>query len=387
MESSESEKWLFVLLRASLWGGEPGELPPAGGAAATWEALCGLAARQGVLGLVWESLERLPADRQPPKPLRLRWAFETGRIERRWYRQRRVVARLAEFYARHAIPMMLLKGYALSLCYPVPEHRPCGDVDIWLFGSQPEADARLEREWGVAVDTEQEHHTTFRLDDIPVENHCEFLDTRSHVSDARFELLLRSLAAAPEAWTEVEGARVYLPSPTFQALFLLRHAAVHFAGRGIALRHFADWTLFVAAHRDRIDWPLVEEAVRESGMHAFADAFRAICIDCLGLDAAMLPPVRRNPLFERRMLQTVLHPRLSGRIPEGRLPGIWFRLRCWWARRKMYRMVYNESQLKRFPQMVWRHLRRHLPFSRTRKAAGRTRRAAQPSEWPGCSRC
>lgn len=377
MESSESEKWLFALLRASLRGSGSGELPPVGGSAATWEEVCGLAARQGVLGVVWEELERLPVCRRPPTPLWLRWAFETGRIEQRWRRQRRAVARLAAFYSRHGIPMMLLKGYALSLCYPVPEHRPCGDVDIWLFGSQPVADAVLTRELGIEIDTGREHHTVFRLDDIPVENHRELLDTRSHASNARFELLLRSLAAAPEAWTEVEDVRVYLPSPTFQALFLLRHAAVHFAGCGIRLRHFVDWTLFVASCHDRVDWPLVEEAVRESGMGPFADAFRAICIDRLGLNPAWIPPVRRNPLLERRMLEAVLHPPLPGEVPRARLAGIWFRLRRWWARREMYRMVYDESLLKSFPHMVWRHLRHHLPFFREREADARIRGAVQ----------
>lgn len=36
--------------------------------------------------------------------------------------------------------MMVLKGYGLSLNYLKPSHRPCGDIDIWLFGKQKEAD-------------------------------------------------------------------------------------------------------------------------------------------------------------------------------------------------------------------------------------------------------
>lgn len=44
------------------------------------------------------------------------------------------VASLAGFYNAHGYKMMVLKGYACSLNWPRPEHRPCGDIDIWLFG-------------------------------------------------------------------------------------------------------------------------------------------------------------------------------------------------------------------------------------------------------------
>ena len=363
MENSESEKGLFILLRKALWGG------PVGGEtldrldAAAWEALYRLAAEQGVLRLLWEAVERLPAPQQPPRPLRLRWAFETRRIERRWHRQLRAVERLAAFYARRGIPMMLLKGYGLSRYYPVPEHRPCGDVDIWLFGRRAEGDAALARELGIEVDMRPEHHTTFRLDDIPVENHYDFLNTRSCAANARYERILKRYAADPGEAIRVGETRVYLPPASFGALFLLRHAAVHFAGAGIGLRHFVDWALFVAHNYRCIDWPVVVGAVRESGMAPFVEGFCSLCIDRLGLDAVCLPPLRRNPAVEARMLAAVLHPALPGEVPAARIPGIWFRLRRWWAGRWQRSLVYDEPLLRSFLRMVRNHVVRHWPFA------------------------
>ena len=46
------------------------------------------------------------------------------------------IADLANFYNSQNIKMMVLKGYACSLDWPKPEHRPCGDIDIWQFGQQ-----------------------------------------------------------------------------------------------------------------------------------------------------------------------------------------------------------------------------------------------------------
>lgn len=377
MERPDPEILLLELLRGALWGSVVDSRRLAACDASTWETLYGLASQQGVSALLWEEVGRQPAEAQPPKALRLRWAFETARVEGRWKRQRRAVARLAAFYARHGMPMLLLKGYGLSLCYPVPEHRPCGDVDIWLFGHCAGGDAAITRELGVEVDTEKEHHTAFWFDGIPVENHYDFLNIRFYTSNRRLEWLLKCLAAAPEESVEVGNTRVFLPSATFNALFLLRHAAGHFAGCGIGLRHFVDWMLFVAANRTRIDWSIVLPAVRESGMQPFVDCFLRVCIDFLGLDAVCVPPVHRNPTLEHRMLEAVLHPPFSGRIPERRLPGIWFRLRRWWACRWMRRMVYDEPLTRSFLRMSWIHVKRHLPYFQAREAADRARRAAQ----------
>lgn len=82
-------------------------------------------------------------------------------IEKRNFRQKRVLADLAGFYAAHGIDLMLLKGYGMSLNYPIPNHRPCGDLDIWLYGRQKEADALLHKERDIAIDKDKHHHTVF----------------------------------------------------------------------------------------------------------------------------------------------------------------------------------------------------------------------------------
>lgn len=73
--------------------------------------------------------------------------------------------------------MMILKGYACSLDWPKPEHRPCGNIDIWLFGKQKEADALLANKKGLEIDSSHHHHhTIFYWRDFMVENHYDFFD-------------------------------------------------------------------------------------------------------------------------------------------------------------------------------------------------------------------
>lgn len=43
---------------------------------------------------------------------------------------------LSMLIREYGIRMMVLKGYGLALNYPLPEHRPSGDLDIWCYGKE-----------------------------------------------------------------------------------------------------------------------------------------------------------------------------------------------------------------------------------------------------------
>ncbi len=362
-ENSAVREALFLLLRRALGRLRPADEAFAGLPAAAWQALYRLAAAQGVLGIAWDGLRLLeeagglPADGAPPRELRIGWSFNTAQDERRYARQRRTIGRLAAFYAQHGIRTMLLKGYGLSLCYPVPEHRPCGDIDIWLYGRQQEADALLRREKGIAIDEEKHLHTVFRIDGVMVENHYDFLNVHAHPSNRQLERMLRTYAAQPGEEIDVEGATVVLPSADFNALFLLRHAAAHFAAAEIGVRHLLDWMLFAERYSDRTDWEQLERTAREMNMHRFLHCMNALATDLLGMEAACVPPVPRDPALERRVLDDILAPRF-GEIPPkiGLLRGLIFRTRRWWANRWKHRIVYREGLLRTFFVQLRSHL-------------------------------
>ncbi len=353
----------FVLLRAGLYPGRPIEEPSTGVSEAVWREIYALCVRQGVVAIVYDGMMRLldegvlKSEAAPSRALRLQWALNVERIEQRCAVQRGVIARLAAFYGSRGMRMLLLKGYGLSLLYPRPEHRPCGDIDIWLYGRQAEADELMRREWGTEIDEDVHHHTTFVLDGVMVENHYDFINIHSHLSNRPIERRLQELARQSGECVDVEGRPVELPSADFNALFLLRHAAMHFAAQEIGMRHVIDWTLFVAREHAAIDWEALYDMARRMNMHRFFDSLNALAIDCLGLDAACLPAFERNPELERRVLGDILHPEFSEKAPQGNvLRTIVFRMRRWWANRWKHRMVYNEGLLFTFLVQVRSHL-------------------------------
>ena len=154
---THNEQALLRLVRLSLAANAVSEdaLLPTG---IDWPALLAMAWRQGVSALVLDGLERLAENQRPPKPLLLQWIGRVAMMEQLYAKHEQCIASLADFYACHGIRMLLLKGVGCSWCWPRPQHRPVGDVDVYLFGQKEEADQLVEQELGIAV--HREYHIT-----------------------------------------------------------------------------------------------------------------------------------------------------------------------------------------------------------------------------------
>lgn len=342
-----------------------------------WSSLYSLSATQNVAAIVWDYIQqaigdgKLSAKNQPAKALRLQWALSTEQIEKKYALQRSVIAKLAQLFAPHNIKMMILKGYGLSLNYPVPNHRPCSDIDIWLFeeretpnghtsrvGVQQKADCLLREHFGVDIDEDKHHHTVFYVDGVMVENHYDFLNIHAHLSNRKIEQRLQQLLNQPLDKIEIDGQTVYLPSPDFNALFLLRHSASHFAAERIVIRHLLDWRYFVEKFAQQIDWHSIRQIAEQTNMHKFLNCINSICIDRLNLPSSCVPPYERDKQLEERVWNEILQPAFSEPKPKnaGYLKSWCYMYRRWWANRWKHRIVYNESLVKTFLVQAWSHL-------------------------------
>lgn len=327
-----------------------------------WTDIYRLAARQGVVAIAWDGVQRLindgviTAEKAPEKGVKLQWALSVERTEGQYRRQRKVIEQLAEIYGEAGINMMILKGYGLSLYYPVPEHRSCCDIDIWLFGEQQRADDILRAKLGITIDEDKHHHTVFHIGGVMVENHYDFLNIHAHISNRDIERRLRAEAERPET-IEVGSRTIYRPNANCHALFLLRHAAAHFAAVEIVLRHIIDWGLFVKHNHQSIDWPWLREVAHKHNMERFLDAMNALAADICGLDISLMPGTIRRPELERRILNDILTPEFSEERPErGILRIVWYKYRRWWANRWKHRLVYREGLTSTFLMQVRSHL-------------------------------
>lgn len=353
-----SELVLLCLLAAGLNPAESIVCPELEHAdAAKWKTIFRTASKQGVLAIVYDAVVRLPHEQQPPKEVLLPWAVNTDKIEHAFAHRLDALEGLTAFYTKHSIRVLLLKGAGLASYYPTPSHRPCGDIDIYLYGRQREADTLMRTELNTAISNDTHHHTVFFFRGVMVENHYDFLNLTSQRSNRRIEADLLQLAGESGTTFTVGQQQVTLPSPNFNALYLMRHMASHFAAVEIGLRHIADWAAFLQAEGKRVDWPRIRAIYRRERMERFADAVTGICVERLGVPRQQAYDYVRNDVLQETLLRETFRPAFSEVHPHaGLVVAGWFKLRRWWANRWKHRLVYRDSLLGSFLWLCWSHL-------------------------------
>lgn len=347
-----------------------------------WIAIEALAEEQGLSAIVIDGLEKAPGGIRPPKEVLLQWIGTViHAYEQRYELYRRAIAEMAGFYHAHGVKMMVLKGFACGLDWPRPEHRPCGDIDIWQFGCYREADALLASEKGISVDTSHHHHTVFHWRGFMVENHYDFINVHHHKSHREMECIFKELGQDDSYSVAVNSEPVYLPSPNLHALFLLKHLMMHFASGKISMRQLLDWAFFAEKHGADVDWSMVLPVLDRFGMKDLFDIFNAICIEDLGFDFSALelqcqPSENMNPdrvadagpnsvssgvarvdaALKERVLNEILSPEFSGETPSSLLPRLAFKYRRWRSNEWKHRLCYRESMWSAFWSGIWNHL-------------------------------
>ena len=338
-----------------------------------WVALKALADAQGLTAIVLDGLDKLKFKVDslefkdssevdslslfPPQVLRLEWIGEVlQNYEQRYKQYEKAISSLAGFYNQHGFKMMVLKGYACSLDWPRPEHRPCGDIDIWQFGQWLEADKAIAKEKGIKIDTSHHHHTVFEWQGFSVENHYDFVNVHRSKSNVEIEKVFKELGADDSHFVEVNGERVYLPSTNLHSLFLLRHAMIEFAASDINLRQLLDWAFFVEKHTKEVDWEWLEGELEHYGMKKLYDVFNAICVGDLGFDVNIFPKVQFDPNIKDRVLNEILCPATPNEKPARLLKRMIWKWHRWKANEWKHNLVYKESMWSAFWSGVWGHL-------------------------------
>lgn len=331
-----------------------------------WQEVKALAEAQGLSAVVLDGLEGLRTHYNlhanlsvdfPDKRFMTQWIGEVLQgFEHRYKLYMRAIAEMAGFYNSNGFKMMVLKGYTCSLDWPKPEHRPTGDIDIWLFNKWKEANSVLAREKGIQVDNRHEHHTVFYWKEFMVENHYDFIDVHHRKTSPQLEAVFKELGKDDSYSTELYGEKVYLPSPNLHALFLLRHSMEHFASTKMTLRQLLDWAFFVEKHGKDVDWTWLLKVLDEFGMTPAFNIFNAICVEDLGFDSILFPTIHYSPVLKDRVLNDILSPEFVSEVPRCLIPRVLFKYRRWRSNGWKNKLCFKDSMWSAFWSGVWGHL-------------------------------
>lgn len=331
-----------------------------------WQEIQTVAEKQGLYAVVLDGIEKLPESSRPPQVVLLEWIGEVlQRYEYRYEQYSKAISELANFYNCHGLKMMVLKGYACSLNWPKPEHRPCGDIDIWQFGRQKEADAALTA-WfkssndskvkGFKIDNSHHHHSVFYWRNFMVENHYDFVNVHVRKSSKELEDMFKELGKDDSHFVELYGEKVYIPSPNLHALFLIRHMVSHFVGANISMRQVLDWAFFVEKHTKEVDWNWLLSILDRYHMRGFFNCINAISVEDLGFDVSIFPSVQFEPCMKERVQNDILDPAFATEEPRGLIKRMLYKYHRWQGNAWKQEMCYCESRWSTFWTGIWAKL-------------------------------
>ena len=244
--------------------------------------------------------------------------------------QWKAVSALGEKFRDAGLRTLVLKGFSLGECYPVPWHRHSCDFDCFLMGNGPandrsayEAGNRLMEAEGVKVDRDYYKHSSFVFKGTKVENHLFLTGWRGSKRWKRFELELEEMLGAEGALRPLDGTALLVGSPMFNALFLTRHAQLHFLIEdGISLRHVCDWAMFLRRYGQELDWNAFLATCSCYGMARFAASLTRLAGYVCGVPAPGSSGSSDLNDADRRMLNDILTlGERGGQSEKSNLPG------------------------------------------------------------------
>lgn len=308
---STEEKWLFYALSRVLKDREAGRVAWERLPEPDWERFLELARCHAVLPLLYPMSE---TDRMP-ESVRQSIAGESRRTVQQSYRLMFLTHYITEKLEQEGIRAAVLKGVAAAGCYPVPELRKSGDVDLLLADVEKCSHAeRIMAAEGFRKNGGQHagHHQVWRTEEgIDIELHialAEDFDNR-RVN----EILERQLAAMAGRMRRetVMGLEFPVLADGDHAYFLLLHMLHHFLRAGFGVKLLCDWVVFWNGCHSETEIRRYLDQIAETGLEGFSDMVTCLCVRYLGLSEECADRIRGRT-FDGRECQAFMRDILDG---------------------------------------------------------------------------
>lgn len=299
---TEHEKIFFSILRSALWK-TPIEIPKG---FTGWEKVFKLTMLQSQIGLVGEIMLMNPQIREQISEIAqkriLKLVHSTSYLH---MKLSKAIAFLVMKLRANGIEPILLKGHGLAKCYPIPELRQSGDIDLYVGVDQYEKTYDVLKEFVTHIDDKSKiwgwMHFNAKLGDAMIEVHRTADYMYSKKEDALYRKYMLDGLSKELRVVMFDNIEVNTPNDNFNAFYIFYHLWRHFTGSGVGLRQFCDWACFLHTYSSTLDLSYLENILKTFGLMKPWQVFGCFLVKDLGLPENEFPFY--NPKYLRKVSQ------------------------------------------------------------------------------------
>lgn len=282
-----------------------------------WNEIYAIAQKQCLLGVLFDGIERLPADSGISKELLYKWMGQCRMLEKANAQLNDAAVKVSNWFQKKGFRTCLLKGQGNALLYPNGAHRTPGDIDIWVEGGDKKVISFVRT---ILLNGKAcYHHIDFPpYNGVEVEVHYRpsFLFCFRH--DSRLQKYYKSVEE--EQFSHKVMLKGYgelaVPTAEFNIIFQLTHIFTHLMNEGIGLRQLLDY-YYVLVKSDEVrvknctisggkaNVTSLQKELKHLGLWKFAGAVMYIMKEVFGMAESKLivPP---NEKYGKFVLNEVL---------------------------------------------------------------------------------
>ena len=210
---------------------------------ADWKKQYVIAKKQCLVGILFDSIKKLPAEHVGmKKELLLQWMAESQMLEKANVRLNDAAIQVSEWFRKKGFRTCILKGQGNALMYPNPYSRTPGDIDIWVEGGDKRVISFVR-----SISPHEKacyHHIGFpsyKSVEIEVHYRPSFLLCFWH--NRKLQKYYERVKEEQFSHRVMLGEQgeVAIPAAEFNVIFQLTHIFTHLMNEGIGLRQLLDY--------------------------------------------------------------------------------------------------------------------------------------------------
>lgn len=266
-----------------------------------WQQLYFFASKQAILGLCFDSIERLVKEypdelKQNPieRELLTTWMAKTQQIRRQNMNVNGVAAKLYSKFREDGLRCCILKGQGNAVMYPNPYSRTPGNIGVWVNASREDITEYAKNHFKQEDDI-RFHHLETTMDGVPVELHFYPDIMNNPIYNARLQKWFKRNAdlQCSNVVSQPDGiGEIAIPTTAFNVIYQLTHLYHHFFDEGIGMRQIIDY--YYVANNDEllVIRDTLQKELKHLGLWKFARAVMYVQHEVLGLlEEKMIAPM------------------------------------------------------------------------------------------------